>query len=198
MPSNFVLSPSAKAPSVGFTCKVDMVTPLIPARSVTSESITAPAAATFVASVTSALASKFNNFIRSALVIIAPEPALVISLRSAAAIDISALPSKLFPAIVLGVANLVAVAALPITSPVRLPMKPELAVIDVPVIAAGVDPPIIVPSIEPPVIIILSLVWVAISPSPKVVLCTDALASSKRFFPAVVSTYVAAVPSPVN
>ena len=29
MPSNFVLSPFAKAPSEGFTCNVDIVTPLI-------------------------------------------------------------------------------------------------------------------------------------------------------------------------
>ena len=42
-----------------------MVTPLIPARSVTSESINAPAAVTFVASVTSALASMASNFVLS-------------------------------------------------------------------------------------------------------------------------------------
>ena len=89
----------------------------MPAKSVTSESINAPAAATFVASVTSALVSIPDNFVRSALVIIAPDPALVISLRSAAAIVISAEPSKLFPAISLAVDNLVDVAALPSTEP---------------------------------------------------------------------------------
>lgn len=30
--SSFVLSPSAKAPSEGFTCNVEIVTPLIPAK----------------------------------------------------------------------------------------------------------------------------------------------------------------------
>ena len=94
-------------------CKVDIVTDLIPAKSVTSESITAPAAVTFSVSVISALASIPDNFIRSALVMIAPDPALVISLRSVDAIVISADPSKLFPAISTAVDSLVAVPALP-------------------------------------------------------------------------------------
>ena len=47
----------------------------------------------------------------------APEPTLVTSLRSAAAIDMLALPSKLFPAIVLALASLVAVAAFPSIEP---------------------------------------------------------------------------------
>ena len=71
-----------------------------------------------MASVTSASVSIPSSFVRSALVIMAPDPALVISLRSAAAIVMSALPSKLFPAISLAVDNLVAVAALPVISPV--------------------------------------------------------------------------------
>ena len=126
-------------------------------RFVTSESIIAPAAATFVASVTSAVASIPSNFVRSALVIIAPEPALVTSLRSAAAIDMLALPSKLFPAIVLALASLVAEAAFPTKSPVRFPTNPELAVIIVPVMAAGVVAPIMAPLTDPPVIEISSL-----------------------------------------
>ena len=117
MPSSLVLSPSANAPSLGLICNVETVTALIPAKSVTSESITAPAAATLVASVTSALASMPDNFVRSALVIIAPDPALVISLRSAAAIVMSAEPSKLLPAISLAVDNLVDVAAFPSIEP---------------------------------------------------------------------------------
>ena len=44
--------------------------------------ITAPAAATFVASVTSADASMEVNLVRSASVIIAPDPTLVTSLRT--------------------------------------------------------------------------------------------------------------------
>ena len=119
--------------------------------------ITAPAAATLFASVTSALNSRLDNFVRSTLVIIAPEPALVISLRSTAAIDISAVPSKLFPAILRAVTSLVAVAELPTTSPVKFPINPELAVIEVPVIDTGVVPPIMASLIDPPVIDILSL-----------------------------------------
>ena len=40
--------------------------------------------------------------------------------------------------------------------------------------------------------------WVAIVPSPKVVLCAEASASSNNALPAVVKSYVAAVPDPVN
>ena len=68
IPSNLVLSPSVKAPSLGFTWSVEIVTPLIPARSVTSESISAPAAVTFAVSVTSADASIPSNLLWSASV----------------------------------------------------------------------------------------------------------------------------------
>ena len=62
IPSNLVLSPSAKAPSLGLTCNVEMVTAFIPAKSVTSLSIKAPAAVTLSVSVTSAPASMPSNF----------------------------------------------------------------------------------------------------------------------------------------
>ena len=51
----------------------------MPAKSVTSESITAPAAATLVASVTSAAVSIPSSFVLSTSVIIAPEPTAVTS-----------------------------------------------------------------------------------------------------------------------
>ena len=66
IPSSLVLSPLAKAPSEGLTCSVEIVTPFIPAKSVTSESIKAPAASTLVASVTSALVSIPSNLVPSA------------------------------------------------------------------------------------------------------------------------------------
>ena len=43
IPSNLVLSPLTNAPSEGLTCSVEIVTPLTPAKSVSSESIKAPA-----------------------------------------------------------------------------------------------------------------------------------------------------------
>ena len=73
------MSPSAKAPSEGFTCRVETVTALMPAKSLTSESISAPASATLVASVTSAEDSIVANLALSAPVIIAPEPTSVTS-----------------------------------------------------------------------------------------------------------------------
>ena len=68
IPSNFVLSPLAKAPSEGLTCNVEIVTPLTPARSVNSESINAPAAVTLAVSVTSAPDSIPDNFTESSLI----------------------------------------------------------------------------------------------------------------------------------
>ena len=51
-------------------------------------------------------------------------------------------PSKDLPAIVLLVCKVVAVSALPSTSPTILPTNPVLAVIVVPVTAAKVDTPV--------------------------------------------------------
>ena len=65
--SNLVLSPSENAPSDGLTCKVEIVTPLTPARSVNSLSINAPADVTLAVSVTSALASIASNLVLSPL-----------------------------------------------------------------------------------------------------------------------------------
>ena len=65
IPSSLVLSPSTKAPSVGLTWRVEIVTPFTPARSVNSESINAPAAVTLAVSVTSALASIASNLVLS-------------------------------------------------------------------------------------------------------------------------------------
>ena len=76
IPFNLLLSPSSNAPSEGFTCKVDMVTALIPAKSVTSESINAPAAVTFAVSVTSAPVSIPSNL--SVFAVIASDWSLVI------------------------------------------------------------------------------------------------------------------------
>ena len=123
IPSSLVLSPSAKAPSEGFTCSVEIVTALTPARSVTSESINAPAANTLIASVTSALVSILVSLVLSAAEIILPEPASVTSLRSAAAIVIFPEPSKAFPAIFLAVSSVVAVAAFPLISPTIVELK---------------------------------------------------------------------------
>ena len=76
--SNFVLSPFAKAPSEGCTCKVEIVTPFTPAKSVNSLSIKAPAEVTFAVSVTSAFASIPDNLFKSVvdtlLVVIPPPP----------------------------------------------------------------------------------------------------------------------------
>ena len=66
--------------------------------------ITAPAADTLVASVTSANVSMFDNLVRSASVMIAPEPTLVTS-DKAVTLDVVYTP-------------LVTVAALPETSPI--------------------------------------------------------------------------------
>ena len=77
------MSPSSNAPSEGLTCNVEIVTPLIPAKSVTSESITAPAAVTFVASVTSAPDSIPDNLTALSL-IVAPIEAEVKNAPSAA------------------------------------------------------------------------------------------------------------------
>ena len=67
----------------------------------------------------------------------------------------------------------VAVSALPETPPVKLPTKPEFAVMLVPVIAAAALPPIVVPSIAPPSMLTLLASCVAIVPVP-----ADTLASA--------------------
>ena len=48
-------------------------------------------------------------------------------------------PSKLWPAIVLAVASVVAVSALPVTSPVTSPTKPEAVTVELNVAAPAAD-----------------------------------------------------------
>ena len=95
--------------------------------------ITAPAAATLVASVTSADVSIPDNLVRSALVIIAPEPTLVTS-DNAVTLDVVYTP-------------LVTVVAFPEISPMivlaNVTAPPELIVIALAVVAE----PIVLPSV---------------------------------------------------